>query len=273
MKKIWTKTPALIKAIIFLLILGMPIRMINYGAAMYNLENSPGYGWALLIAIPMLFLFWKIVTRWSPFNKAEDVKINMDLDLKNLKVWSRILGLLLLFYSISILFSEVFNVQQDHQLALFEQFKGVGHATAIPLLLVFALTAGIVEEVVFRGYVQNSLVRAYPKAIVFMVIGLVFALVHQLPIPLVVSFTLTSAALSIVADEFKSLGVVIISHITVDTISLLIFYFGFEPERGSVNLIITTVVLISSLFLTFRGNNNLSLKSFSLSGYHARMQS
>ncbi|MEM6297947.1 MAG: type II CAAX endopeptidase family protein [Bacteroidota bacterium] len=257
MKTIWNKIPAWGKALIFLGIIGAPVNFTIQGIAKYNLQDNSGWGWALLVTVPLLFIFWQVVSRWSPFNRPEDIKIKMDVNLKDRKVSSRILGLLLLGYSTGTLFTELFDVKQDHLLAFFETFKSVGHATAIPLLLVFALTAGVVEEVIFRGYMQNSLVRAYPKAVSFLAVALVFALVHFLPLPLVVAFLIISTSISIAADEFKSLGVVIITHITIDIYSLLESYFGFAPEMDTLGLAIMGVVFVISLFLTFNGNKNL----------------
>ena len=164
LKTIWNKIPAWCKAIIFMVVLGLPVINIIQGTAMYNLQNNPGWGWGLLVAIPLLFIFWKLVSGWSPFNRPEDVKISMELNLKDVKVWSRILGLILLTMSTMVLITELFNVSQDHALAYFEAFKEAGDATALPLLFAIAVTAGIVEEVIFRGYIQNTLVRTYPKA-------------------------------------------------------------------------------------------------------------
>jgi len=273
MKKIWNKIPAWSKALIFLVIVGMPIRMIIHGTAVYNLQNSPGWGWALLVAIPLLFIFWKTVSRWSPFNRPEDVKISIRMNLKDVNVWSRMLGLILLSMSTAVLFTQLFNVNQDHQLAFFETFKEVGDATALPLLIVFALTAGIVEEVVFRGYVQNTLVRAYPKAISFLVIALVFALVHYLPLPLVFAFLIISTSFSLVADEFKSLGVVIVVHVLVDIIGLLEIYFGFSQATGSLGIAIAAVVFVISLFLLLKGNKSLRFSGAKKLNLQAKIQS
>ena len=265
MKTIWNKIPAWGKSIIFLIILAIPIINIIQGTAAYNLQNNPSWGWGILVAIPLLFIFWKLVSRWSPFNKPEDVKISMRMDVKHIKVWSRMLGLILLTLSASVLFSEVFGVNQDYAEQYFEVFKQFGDATALPLLIAIALTAGIVEEVVFRGYIQNTLVRAYPKVISFLAIALVFALIHFLPWPLVIAFLIISTCFSLVADEFKSLGVVILAHVLIDIISLLGLYYGSTNETGPVGITIAGVVFIVSLILILKDNKSIQLKRFTKS--------
>ncbi|MEM1001510.1 MAG: CPBP family intramembrane glutamic endopeptidase, partial [Bacteroidota bacterium] len=262
MKSIWNKVPAWARALIFMFILGFPVIKINQGTASFNLQNYPSWGWGLLVVIVVLFVFWKLVSLWSPFKRPEDVKIIMQMNFKDIKVWSRMIGLILLTMSAAVLFTGLFGVSQEHGADYFERIGQFGDLTAVPLLIGVALTAGIVEEVIFRGYVQNTLVRAYPKAIVFLVIGLLFAMVHFLPLPLVVAFIIISIGFSLVADEFKSLGVVIFAHAIVDIISTLAGYYGSTDETGPVGLAIAAVVFVISLVLILKGNKALYFRKF-----------
>lgn len=273
LKTIWNKIPAWCKALIFMAVLGAPVINIVQGTALYNLQNNPGWGWGLLVAIPILFLFWQLVSRWSPFKKPEDVKISMRMNLKDSKVWSRMLGLILLTISMGVLVTELFDVNQDYATTYFEAFKEVGDATAVPLLFAIAVTAGIVEEVIFRGYIQNTLVRVYPKTISFLAIGLVFALIHYLPLPLLVGFILISVCFSLVADEFKSLGVVILAHALVDIISLAGLYYGTSEETSPQGLAIAAIVFIVSLLLIFKDNKTLRFSSLKKLKLQTKVQS
>ncbi len=95
------------------------------------------------------------------------------------------------------------------------------------LALVAALTAGIVEETVFRGYVVTVLGRMnYPAATQVLVSGLVFALAHVYgfasAFAYVISLGLTfmlGIALGIVYLAGKeSLTPVILSHVLIDAV-------------------------------------------------------
>ena len=93
MKTIWNKVPAWIKAIIVSLVIAIPVATVIQLIIIFNLKSNTGWGWALLIAIPLLILFWKLVQRFSSFTKPEDVKIKMNLNWSDKKVWFRIVGL------------------------------------------------------------------------------------------------------------------------------------------------------------------------------------
>jgi len=257
MKNIWNKVPAWIKAIILNVVILFPIVMLVQRTITYNLKLNSGWGWALLITIPVLIIFWKLVQRFSSFSKSEDVKIKMNLNWSDKKVWFRIVGLVLVTATTIDLFSLAFGTVPETQFAYLQAFKQFNEITALPLLLALALTAGVVEEVVYRGIVQNVLVRAYPKIGAFIIIGLLFGLLHFLPVSLLLPYLLVSICFSLVANEFKSLGVVIVAHALTDILFLFYGYYSEFGQVGSNHLLPLSIGFIVSLFFLFYGNNSI----------------
>jgi len=257
MKTIWNKVPAWIKAIIVSIVIGIPAATAIQLIIIFNLKSNTGWGWALLVAIPILIVFWKLAQRFSSFSKPEDVKIKMNLNWSDKKVWFRIVGLAFAVITTIELSSIIFGSAPVAQNAFLKTFKQFNEITALPLLLAMSLTAGVVEEVVYRGIIQNILVRAYPKTGAFIMVGLLFALIHFLPISLLLPYILVSVYFSWVANEFKSLGVVIIAHALADILFLFYgYFFEFEPF-GSEQLFPLSIGFIVSIFLLFYGNNSI----------------
>ncbi len=69
MKTVWNKLPAWIKAIILNFVVMIPILGIVQRTITFNLKSNSGWGWALLITIPLLVVFWKLVQRLTSFSK------------------------------------------------------------------------------------------------------------------------------------------------------------------------------------------------------------
>jgi membrane protease YdiL (CAAX protease family) len=223
---IWSKIPAWVKVILINLFILIPVISLSQTILQLNFLFLTNWGWAILIVVPFLYGFWKLAQRISRFNRPEDVKIEFKVNFKNIKTWLRILGLILFTGSSITLFTILFDAQSEDRNAFFESFYQFEALTAIPLLIGIALTAGIVEEVAYRGYIQNILVRQYPKYAAFIGIGVLFAVMHFLPLSLILPYLIVSMTFSLVADEYKSLGVVIIAHVIVDIIFLMISYYS-----------------------------------------------
>jgi len=258
MKTIWNKVPAWIKAIILNVITLIPVVFLVQRIITYNLKLNSGWGWALLITIPVLIIFWKLVQRFTSFSKPEDVKIKMNLNLSDKKVWFRIIGLILVTATTIDLFSLVFGTVPETQYAYLQAFKQFNEITALPLLFALSLTAGVVEEVVYRGIVQNVLVRAYPKIGAFIIIGLLFGLLHFLPMSLLLPYLLVSICFSLVANEFKSLGVVIVAHALTDIVFLFYGYYGEFDKFGPEQVLPLSIGFVVSIFFLLYKNNSIS---------------
>jgi len=111
------------------------------------------------------------------------------------------------------------------QLEMIRLFTAPAMTTAIPLILGLSLTAGIVEEMVFRGYLQTMLERSYGIAISLGVTAFFFALLHFLPSILLIPYMLVSLAFSYVAYRSRSIVPGIIAHAGFDFIAILLIYF------------------------------------------------
>jgi len=78
----------------------------------------------------------------------------------------------------------IFDIDDSPQLAFIKSFSNYKAITAVPLLLVLAVTAGLVEEITYRGFMQNTTNKKYTKIVSYLIIGVLFAIIHFLPLML-----------------------------------------------------------------------------------------
>ncbi len=226
MKNIWQKTPALLKALVLNIILLYPVITINQIITQLNLKYFPKYGIGLIPVLIILYIYWKVVTKWNPFTHKDDIKIQFKFNLLDKKNILTILGLAG-FTVITVYFSHViFNIDNSPQLKFIKSFSNYDTITAIPLFIGLAVTAGIVEEVTYRGFIQNTLHRKYSKIVSYILVGIMFSIVHFLPLALILQYIIISIAYSYIADKQKSTGLVMVTHFLSDFVLFLLIYYN-----------------------------------------------
>lgn len=226
MKSLWQKKPAWLKAILLNLILLFPILIINQVIVQLNLRFYPKYGIGLIFIFITLFMYWKAINKWNPFNDKNDIKMDLKFQLLKTENILSILGICLLSAVLLALSLYIFEIDSSRQYVLIKSFSNYNAQTAIPLLFGLALTAGIIEEVTYRGYMQNTTNRAYSKFISYLIIAIIFTTFHFLPLELIVPYLLMSFAYSYVADKQKSIGLVIFTHTFFDFVVFMMIYFN-----------------------------------------------
>ncbi len=225
MKKVWQKIPAWLKALFLNIILLYPIITINQIIIQLNLKYFPKYGIGLILVLITLYIYWKVVNKWNPFTNKDDIKISLKFNILDKKNMLSIIGLGLFTFVVIHFSYIIFKIENTLQLEFINTFSNHNAITAIPLLLGLALTAGIAEEVTYRGFMQNTTHRKYSRIVSYVIIGILFSIVHFLPLALILPYILISIAYSYIADKQQSIGLVIFTHFLVDfVIFLLICY-------------------------------------------------
>jgi uncharacterized protein len=94
----------------------------------------------------------------------------------------------------------------------------------VPLLIFTALTAGVTEESIFRGYMQPRLEKAFNSPVAAIIItSFLFAVLHssygtliQFLVPLFIG-----VLFSVFYSKYRNIKILILCHFLVDTLSLL----------------------------------------------------
>jgi membrane protease YdiL (CAAX protease family) len=98
----------------------------------------------------------------------------------------------------------------------------------MPLLIFTALTAGVTEELIFRGYMQPRLEKAFNSPVTAIIItAFLFAVLHssygtliQFLVPLFIG-----VLFSVFYSKYRNIKILILCHFLVDTLSLLALTF------------------------------------------------
>ena len=144
-----------------------------------NLRWLPSVPWAVPINAFYLWLFWRYA-RGDGWPKAtsETRRTNLRANRISEEVW----GLALLAGTLGLVALLLFQRVLNHLVTLPQQQKDdlsqVPVATAVLLVLMASLVAGVVEEASFRGYMQRPIERRHGPVIAIVVNGSLFGLVH-----------------------------------------------------------------------------------------------
>ena len=177
-----------------------------------------------------------------------------------------IIGLLLPLLVVSI----YFLLSGDLSLTEYGLSKKLSLITAGVFFI--GIGAGIVEEMVFRGIIMNSLNKKYNRKIAIIVPSVLFGFVHILGmnfniascILVVLSGTMVCIMFSLIAEENKSIWNSAIVHIlwNIITTSGLLHIGNFIDENAIYNYVINS----KSLFIT-GGEFGIESSVISLVGY------
>jgi len=171
LKELWKKLPTWLRALLIGVILFYPAITILQLLLFQNLANYSSTPWSFPIVIILLWLYWRFTTGADKPFKASAKRVDLSMSslyTKGNMTWILLAIFGLVFFTYSLIAVGYAFVKEDtDQFELIMMFTKVPVQTGIFLILALALTAGIVEEVVFRGYVQTMLERSYGALIAF----------------------------------------------------------------------------------------------------------
>lgn len=225
----WRWLPALVRAPIVALV------VVNVGSTagvlpvFLNTKFLPTVPWALPATVLVMALFWYYFTGGGYPAATRAMRQNATR-LKSLEwpIWrAAVLPLLLSIIAVTSLRLMLPSILPIEAPKIALDLSPYSSATVVGLLLSIALTAGIAEEVAFRGYLQKPLEDSYGVVPALILTGLAFWFAHtdkvalsHLPFHLVASILLgLSAYLT------RSLLPAIIGHVLGDAILLPAYAF------------------------------------------------
>ena len=227
MEKYWKVLPTWLKAILLGFIFLMPIVTVIQTLIFRNVASLSELPWSALITFLLLGLYWQLISGAEhPFGRSKfrshysGTKINKALNFSN--YWKIGISLLMFIFSVNSIGFAFFGPEGTVQLEAIKQISVAPIQTVIFLYLALAITAGVVEETVFRGFIQQMMIEKYGVMISFVFIALLFTLIHFLPPALFLPYFLVSLAFSWVAYTTGSIVLGIIVHAAFDFIAFLL---------------------------------------------------
>jgi hypothetical protein len=223
--------------------LGSPIRILAVWSLTYLFANVCGsvvisaLGYGAVDVVPTWVLALSALTLWGPFmgvllwtskhrgsgNVVQDFSLTFqakDLWGIPLGVASQLLLVVLVTLPFQLLFPSLFNSEAVEKRAndLFEAAHG---GWIVLLIVIVVICAPLVEEIVYRGFIQHNLGVAYGARISVLLASFWFAAVHlQLAeFPGLFAFALVLGACF---SRTKRLGLSIVTHVSFNATALTV---------------------------------------------------
>jgi membrane protease YdiL (CAAX protease family) len=195
-----------------------------------NLQFSRSFPWAVPATVAYLWVFWYYLRGGGwPTRTSEIRRRNLRISPLPVRVWQWSLlagaSTFASLIALLMLFLRVVNIPQQ-QFGAFSQYP---LSFVLPIILMGATVAGIVEEAAFRGYMQVPIERRYGVAIATAVVGIMFALAHlshgiSYALPLVPFYLAGSVVYSVLAYRTGSILPGVILHATIDVLLSLVAF-------------------------------------------------
>ncbi|HEU5180821.1 MAG TPA: type II CAAX endopeptidase family protein [Candidatus Polarisedimenticolia bacterium] len=226
---LWRRLPVLVRAFVLAFVVLTIGTTVTALPLVGNLKLLPAVPWALPATILVVWLFWRTFagTGWPASMQPLRDRITRRGKLPS-SMWVRlslpILLSLLTMLCLRLLLPSLFPIQAPE---LPIDAGAYPTATLLGLALSLAFSAGVVEEIAFRGYLQQPLEEAYGIVPALLLTGMAFWLAHvpkvglgHLPFHL-----LASALLGFVVYRTRSLAPAIIGHMAGDALLLPVYVF------------------------------------------------
>jgi membrane protease YdiL (CAAX protease family) len=220
----WLKIPLMLRAIItgFLV---FEILQLGQALLLFNLRLRPDIPWIVPLIVFYLYLGWRYFSGWGwPLSTQALRRERMRLGPRShaRTVWGYATALIILFHmaGLAVVLSAVVQFPE----ASFEPpgfLIDLPEWTAFAFVLVFALAAGVSEEVGFRGYMLVPLEQRYGAAVAVIIVALLFWLAHFSSASFLHRFPLLFGSglfAGFLAIYSKSLGPPIAVHFLADVI-------------------------------------------------------
>ncbi len=179
---LWREIPVLLRAVLIAELVATIGGLPPGALLLANLKFLPGVPWLLPATALWLWLFW----RWMngagwPRSTAESRR--RDLRARPLParvwLWSLLAGGLGLVsvVAFALLLARFANVPRDaYKLPV--DFSTLPLWTVISAVLAISVTAGVVEEAAYRGYLISPIARRHGWAVAILISGLMFFVAH-----------------------------------------------------------------------------------------------
>lgn len=145
-----------------------------------NMQNGTAVPWAVAPAALYLWAYWRFIGgHWSAPDSAAKRRVNLRANPLSWRVWVASLGAGLLgFAALVASLAFVARLVQLPAASPIVTPSGMPFVTALALIVMGSIVAGVTEEAAFRGYMQSPIERRYGLGVAILVNGLLFGLLH-----------------------------------------------------------------------------------------------
>jgi membrane protease YdiL (CAAX protease family) len=145
-----------------------------------NLQAGAAVPWAIVPSALYLWAYWRFIGgRWGAAGSAAMRRQNLRANQLSLRVWGASLAAGLIGFAsliaLLVLAARLVRLPASSPIVTPPDMPIV---TALSLLVMASIVAGVTEEAAFRGYMQSPIERRYGLAAAVLVSGTLFGLLH-----------------------------------------------------------------------------------------------
>jgi membrane protease YdiL (CAAX protease family) len=180
--QLWQQIPVILRAALIAELVSIVGGLPPGGLMLANLKFLPSVPWLLPATGLWLWLFWRWMNgAWWPRSTAESRRRNLRACPLSGSVWRWSLlagGLgLVSVMALGLLLARFADVPRDaYKLPV--EYSALPPWTVISFLLAISVSAGVVEEAAFRGYLISPIARRHGWPVAILVSGLMFYVAH-----------------------------------------------------------------------------------------------
>jgi len=146
----------------------------------WNLQAGTAVPWAIVPAALYLWAYWRFIGgHWGPADSAAPRRQNLRANQLSARVWGASLAAGVIGFAaliaLLVLAARLVRLPASSPIVTPPDMPV---ATALSLLVMGSIVAGITEEAAFRGYMQGPIERRYGLCIAVLVSGTLFGLLH-----------------------------------------------------------------------------------------------
>jgi uncharacterized protein len=228
----------------------------------WNLEVGVTVPWAVLPIAFYLWAYWQFIGgKWGTSAAAAKRRQHLRANKLSVRVWGASLAAGLIgFAALVALLAFAARLVSLPASSPIVTPPGMPVVTALSLIVMASIVAGVTEEAAFRGYMQSPIERRYGLAIAVLVNGTLFGLLHFPTHPADVLWMLpyyiaVSAVYGGLTWAANSILPALVLHSVGDIVVLIRWWLTGRPEWqiGSVQPPLVWESGIDSLFVTAAG--------------------
>jgi len=216
-----------------LLVGNMPFNALR----LLNLDVGAAVPWAIVPAALWLWVYWQFLGgRFGSASSAAVRRQNLRANALSSRLWAASLGAGLLgFAALVALLAFVARLVQLPAGSPIVLPPDMPIATALALIVMGSIVAGVTEEAAFRGYMQSPIERRYGLIVAVLVNGTLFGLLHfpthpgdvLWMLPYYVAVTAVYGALTSAANSILP---ALVLHVVGDIVVLTRWWLTGRPE-------------------------------------------
>jgi membrane protease YdiL (CAAX protease family) len=176
--RVWLRLPVVVRAVLT----GLTLSLVGTGPLavllMLNLRLAPSLPWSVLVMSVYLWLYWRYLGGWGwPRTSSETRRLRRRAPPLSRVMWRASLWAGGLAVATSAAVGQFARHFRESGYA-FPDLGAASPLTAVSMLVMISLVAGVVEETAYRGYMQTAIERRHGPVAGIGIVALVFTWAH-----------------------------------------------------------------------------------------------